>query len=180
MIDLTPASDQMIELVSGMANEQLGDPTPCKEYTVGDLIDHVDLVAHGATALALGRDLPDRGYSHLEPDWRAPVMQHLQALGTAWDNPAAWEGVGNVPGSDLSNATWGKITLTELVVHGWDIATATGQPFGLPEDTLHACLDHVAEFVPIAPFPDLWGPPRQVLPGAPLLDCILAITGRAT
>jgi hypothetical protein len=30
---------------------------------------------------------------------------------------------------------WGKIALTELVVHGWDIAKATGQPFDLPEGT---------------------------------------------
>ena len=56
-------------------------------------------------------------------------------------------------GSDL----WGKITLTELVVHGWDIATATGQPFDLPERTLQACFQHVATFVPNAPVLGLWG-----------------------
>jgi hypothetical protein len=50
---------------------------------------------------------------------------------------------------------WGKITLTELVVHGWDIATATGQPFDLPEHTLQACFQHVATFVPNAPVPGL-------------------------
>ena len=179
MIDLKPACDQMIEVVSGIAKEQLSGPTPCTEYTVGDLIDHVDLVAQGATALARGSELPDTGYSHLEPDWQGTFVHHLQALGEAWEDPAAWEGSGNVPGSDLSNLTWGKITLTELVVHGWDIAIAIGQPFDLPEHTLQACFDHVAVFVPNAPLPDLWGPPVEVPPDAALLVRILAITGRA-
>ena len=180
MIDLKPACEQMTELVSGTTNEQLAGPTPCIEYTVGDLIDHVDLVAQGATALALGSsELPDTGYSHLEPDWRDTVTQHVRALGKAWDDPAVWEGMGNVPGSDLSNSMWGKIALTELVVHGWDIATSTGQAFDLPEHTLQACFEHVAVFVPNAPLPDLWGPPAEVPLDAALLDRILAITGRA-
>jgi uncharacterized protein (TIGR03086 family) len=120
-----------------------------------------------------------RSPAHFEPDWRDIVPQNLQALGKAWDDPAAWEGIGGVPGSELSNTTWGKITLTELVVHGWDIATAIGQTFDLPENTLQACFDHVAVFVPNAPLPDLWGPPIEVSPDAPLLDRIVAITGRA-
>lgn len=58
MIDLGPACEQMIEVVSGIANEQLVAPTPCIEYTVGDLIDHVDLVVLGATALAPAATFP--------------------------------------------------------------------------------------------------------------------------
>ena len=72
-------------------------------------------------------------------------------------------------GVELSNTTWGKITLTELVVHGWDIAIAIGHPFDLPEHTLQACFDHVAVFVPNAPLPDLWGPPVEVPQDAALL-----------
>jgi uncharacterized protein (TIGR03086 family) len=168
----------MIQVASGIASEQLVGPTPCTEYSIGELIDHVDLVAQGATALALGSAPPNTAYSHLEPDWRDTFIQHVQALGKAWDDPAAWDGIGNVPGSELSNTTWGKITLTELVVHGWDIATATSQSFDLPGHTLQACFDHVTAFVPNAPLPDLWGPPVEVPADASLLDRIVAITGR--
>jgi len=120
----------------------------------------------------------DIRFDYNSADISTASMPSVQALGKAWDDPAAWEGIGNVPDSDLSNTTWGKITLTELVVHGWDIATATGQPFDLPEQTLQACFDHVAVFVPNAPLPDLWGPPAEVPPDASLLDRIVAITGR--
>lgn len=109
MIDLNPACEAMTVVLAGVSDDRLTSPSPCTEYTVGDLIDHVDLVAQGATALARGSsELPETGYSHLEPDWRDTVTQHVRALGKAWDAPAVWEGTGNVPGSDLSNSTWGK------------------------------------------------------------------------
>lgn len=173
----------MIAVLAGVTDSQLTSPSPCAEYTVGDLIDHVDQVCRGATALARrAAELPGTGIGpdavHLGPGWRDSVARHVRELGEAWDDPAAWQGSGSVPGSELSDEMWGKIALTELVVHGWDIARATGQPFGLPEHTLQACLDHVAAFVPNAPVPALWGPPAGVAPDAALLDRIVAITGR--
>ncbi len=101
-----------------------------------------------------------------------------QQLGEAWANPGAWRGTSNGAGVDLPNEVWGKIALTELVVHDWDLAKATGQPFGLPEETLRACFDHVAEFVPNAPVEGLWGAAAEVPADAPRLDWIVDITGR--
>jgi uncharacterized protein (TIGR03086 family) len=184
VIDLKPACHQMIKVLADITDVQLSSSSPCTDYTVGDLIDHVDQVSRGATALARRASPPGTGTgtapdaAHRDFRWRSSVARHVREVGVAWDDPAAWQGESNVPGSDLSNEMWGKITLTELVVHGWDIAKATGQPFDLPEDTLRACLDHVAKFVPDAPFPALWGPPVEVAPDAALLDRIVATTGR--
>jgi uncharacterized protein (TIGR03086 family) len=185
VIDLKPACQGMVEVLAGVTNDQLTNASPCTEYTVGDLIDHVDQVARLFTAVAHqdGDGLRGAGTgpapAHLDPEWRDRVDRHLLALGRAWDDPAAWPGSTNLAGSDLSNGLWGKIALTEVVVHGWDIATATDQPFDLPKPTLEVCLDHVGIFVPNAPIPGLWGPPVEVVPGARLLDQIVAITGRA-
>lgn len=185
VINLNPACQQMIDVLAGVTDEQLTSPSPCAEYTVGELIDHVDHVSRLFTALAL-RDtdgLIDAATgpngAHQDSDWRETIGQHVRTLGKAWNDPAAWQGNGNVPGSDLSNEMWGKITLTEMVVHGWDVARATGQPFELSKPTLQTCLDHVAEFVPNAPNPALWGPSANVASDASLLDRIVAITGRA-
>jgi hypothetical protein len=73
----------------------------------------------------------------------------------------------------------GRIGLTELVVHAWDLARALDRPAPeLPDETLRACLDHVTVFVPGAPLPELWGDP--VTPGADagMLERIVAVTGR--
>ena len=154
-------------LPDGVRDEQRDSPTPCAEYTVDDLIAHVDEVAQGLAAVA--------GSSTRHNT----VPAHVQALGEAWDDPAAWEGSTDAGGVELSNELWGKIALTEVVVHGWDLAQATGQSFELPEETLRACFEHVREFVPNAPLPELWGKPVDTPPEAPLLDRIVAITGRS-
>ncbi|AKU15512.1 TIGR03086 family metal-binding protein [Luteipulveratus mongoliensis] len=166
MIDLKPACAEMRNVLAALTDRHLAEPTPCAEYRVRDLVEHVDQVAHGFIGLA--------GGSSSEED--SPVA-HVMGLGDAWDDSAAWDGSS---GGDvgLSNATWGKIALTEMVVHGWDLAVASGQTFELPEDTLQACLAHVATFVPNAPVPELWGTPVELAPGASSLHRILAVTGR--
>ncbi|KAA9162333.1 TIGR03086 family protein [Amycolatopsis acidicola] len=182
MIDLKPACDRMSELLMGLTDDQLTNPTPCTEYDVAALIHHVDDGCLRFTALAQ-QDTGSVSASAVEPNattpgWRDEMAQHLRTQGKAWDEPAAWQGSTDVAGLELPNERWGKISLTELVVHGWDIARATGLPFDLPERTLQACLAHVAEFVPQAPLPSLWAPPVDVAPDAPLLARIVAITGR--
>lgn len=186
MIDLKPACRQMIDVLAGVSDEHLTNPTPCAEYTVRDLIDHVDEASRAFTAIA--REVSVEG-RHTEPTtepataslsdgWRESVAKNVRALGDAWDVPAAWAGRTDAAGVELSNELWGKIALTEMVVHGWDIAKATDQPFNLPHETLQACFDHVSEFVPNAPIESLWGPAIEVPADAPLLDRVVAVTGR--
>ncbi|MCG8915798.1 maleylpyruvate isomerase family mycothiol-dependent enzyme [Actinokineospora sp. PR83] len=154
---------EVAALVEGVRDDQRAAPTPCAEYTVADLLDHLDGVAVGFTVAAD----------------RVGVADRLRGLADAWGVPAAWEGETEGPvGLVLPNAVWGRIVLTEVVVHGWDLATATGNGLALPEDALRHCYEHVVRFVPEAPLPELWGPPVAVPPDAPLLDRILGITGR--
>ena len=184
MIDLRAAADAFARLVELTADDQLDRPTPCTEMTVGDLVDHVDLVARGSVAL-VRRDQAELDATAKGPvvvhdvdGWQATVADHVRAVAVAWSDPEVWERPEGLPGSGLANETWGKIALTELVVHGWDLAQATGQPFALDDATLQACLDHVAVFIPNAPVPGLWDPPVDVPDDAPLLDRIIAINGR--
>ncbi|GAA2087843.1 TIGR03086 family metal-binding protein [Streptomyces albiaxialis] len=186
MIDLRPACRRMSEVVAGVEDGLLAGPTPCAEYDVSALVAHVAQVARGFTAVARKEraEGAQDGTSAVplaappREGWREELAGELRALGEAWDDPAAWEGESGGAGVELPNALWGKIVLTELVVHGWDLARATGRPFDLPEETLRACYAHVAEFVPKAPLPELWGTPVDVPEDAPLLDRLLGITGR--
>lgn len=185
MTDLKPSCRQMTDLLTAVADDQLTSATPCSDYTLAELIKHVDEVAQGFTTVA-GQHV-ENGTDGSEPGLtvdtrrrtRADVVKHVQTLGAAWDNPTAWQGSTDAGGLELSNELWGKIALTEMVVHGWDIAQSIGRPIDLPRETLQACLDHVTEFVPNAPVPELWGRPVNVTANASQLDRIVAITGRS-
>ncbi|MDJ1131262.1 TIGR03086 family metal-binding protein [Streptomyces iconiensis] len=207
MIDLKPACRQMIGLLASVGDEQLTKPTPCSEYTVRDLIAHFEEAARGLAAIARGDSGEGEGggggtestasaesvpapvtesvpaaesAATMGPgdQWRERVATSVRVLGDAWSEPGAWVGRTDGPGVELANELWGKIALTEMVVHGWDMARATDQPFALPHETLRACFDHVVEFVPKAPVEGLWGPTVEVPADAPLLDQLVGLTGR--
>ena len=180
MIDLTAACEEMANLMKGVADEELGAATPCASYTVADLVEHVDMVSRGFTALARHDTEQATPTEPVAADegWRDDVAAHVRALGVAWRDPAAWRGSTDAGGLELTNDVWGRVALTEMVVHGWDLAKAINQNIDLPESTLRSCLDHVSAFVPNAPVPSLWGTPVTTPADAALIDQIVAITGR--
>ena len=73
---------------------------------------------------------PQPDDADLEPGWqrRAPPST-WRALGEAWQAEDAWDGMTQAGGVDLPGAAAGRVVLDELIVHGWDVARATGQPF---------------------------------------------------
>ncbi len=80
-------------------------------------------------------------------------------------------------GVDLPAAVAGVVALDELVIHGWDLAKATGQPAGYdgPElEAVHGMVQHFRS----SGIEGLFGPPVLVPDDAPLLDRILGIAGR--
>jgi uncharacterized protein (TIGR03086 family) len=176
MIDLLPACRRLGDLVAEIRDEQLDEGTPCPKYSVRELLGHVDEGARGfaevAGAGAVGDGLDFAG------QWRDVLGRRLEVLGEAWQDPAAWVGDSDLAGLGLPKAAWGRIALTEVVVHGWDLSKATGLPFKLPDESVQACYDHVAGFLEQPPVPELWGPPVKVPDEAPLMDQLVGIAGR--
>lgn len=144
-IDLTPAARRLADLVAGVPDEQLGGPTPCADYTVGELVDHI-----GGLALAFrwaadtdlgaaGDSAPSADAARLGDDWRSRIPRDLVELAEAWRAPAAWTGMTRAGGVDLPGEVAGLVALDELVVHAWDLARATGQHYECDEPTLGPC-----------------------------------------
>ena len=186
MHDLEPASRQTARVVEGIRDEQLGLPTPCAGTTVGDLIDHVDGLSLAFAAAAAKDQLPGGSRpptadaSRLGPEWRSRVPSRLAALAEAWRDPAAWQGDTEAGGQPLPSALAGVIALDEVIVHGWDLAVSTGQPYASSESDVEAALGFVRETVARNPqgTPGLFGPPVSVPDDAPPLDRLIGLTGR--
>ncbi|WP_395726551.1 TIGR03086 family metal-binding protein [Nakamurella sp.] len=184
-LDLMPAATAVGLLVQEVPDDRLGDPTPCPDYTVGDLVEHIGGLAVAFTAAAqkdLGaftNSAPQPDAARLTPDWRTRISADLTALAVAWQQPEAWTGMTRAGGVDLPGEVGGLVALDEIVLHGWDLAVATGQGFQVEPDLLTAVHGFVASF---DPDPDaqnrLFGPIVAVPGDAPLLDRVLGLAGR--
>jgi uncharacterized protein (TIGR03086 family) len=92
-----------------------------------------------------------------------------RSLVRAWQQPGAWAGMTRIAGMDAPAAMVGLTVADELVVHGWDVARATGQPCACGPELLDAARSFLEQFAsPDAPAgPEVpFGPSRQ-LPGRP-------------
>jgi uncharacterized protein (TIGR03086 family) len=151
MTDLGPATDELCALVEAVAEGDLSQPTPCTEYTVGDLLDHLAgvTVAFGGAAVKARGESSTMGpwgqAGHLDPDWRASLPQQLRDLAQAWRNPEAWTGVTTVAGGEQPGEVIGLILLGELVVHGWDLSRGTGLPLEVDAATLAPLLELIRQ-----------------------------------
>lgn len=124
---------------------------------------------------------PPGNAARLEAGWRERILADLAALGRAWSEPGAWTGMTRIAGQDMPAEVVGAVVADELLVHGWDLARATGQPYDAEPDLLDAVRTFLGRFAsPDAPAgPEVaFGPSREVPGDAPALDRVLALAGR--
>ncbi|MFJ3954714.1 TIGR03086 family metal-binding protein [Streptomyces sp. Je 1-4] len=182
-IDFAAQARLVSQLAARTAEEQLDAPTPCEAYAVRHLLGHLVGLA-AAFQEAARKDLgpmtsvdPGATEPDVEPGWRTELDRNLQGMAEAWLAPEAWEGETQAGGVTLPAAIAGRIALNELVLHGWDLARATGQEYAPDAASLgvsYALLMQFAESPERGPF----GPPVEVAADAPLLDQVVALSGR--
>jgi uncharacterized protein (TIGR03086 family) len=189
MLDLDPAAREVARLLEGVTDDQLADPTPCADTPVAALLDHLmgltlafTWAAHKTTAA--GSDAPGPGSAtadHLDPDWRTVLPRRLDELAQAWRDPGAWEGMTEAGGQTLPADVMGSVALDELVLHGWDLARATGQRFTCDPASTAAVLAFTstsAQPEHAAGREGLFGPVVDVPEDAPAFDRALGFAGR--
>ncbi|MGH3438456.1 MAG: TIGR03086 family metal-binding protein [Sciscionella sp.] len=185
MLDLEPAVRVLANVVNGVCDDQLAAPTPCTGMSVGALLDHVDGLSIAFSAAAAKQPLagsqgPSPDASRLSADWRTRVPQRLATLGQAWRDEAAWTGMTQAGGLDLPGEVAGVVALDEIVVHGWDIAVASGQDFTCDPHLVDAVYEFVRASAAQHPqgTPGLFAAPVPVPERAPLFDRLLGLAGR--
>jgi uncharacterized protein (TIGR03086 family) len=183
MIDFTRACQRTADVLTNVTDEQLNGRTPCEKLSVRDLVAHVGGLALAFTAAArkdfgpLTNTPPVEG-SPLDDDWRTSYPARLAELASAWREPAAWTGMTRAGGVDFPAEVGGIVALTEVVIHGWDMAAATGQDYDVDPATLDAVLPHVTATAEQGPVEGLFGPAVPVADDAPTLDRVIALSGR--
>ncbi len=171
-------------LVAAIRPDQWGAPTPCTEWDVRTLVGHMasgnQLFAEmldGATTLeeyrrtAPGDILGDRP---------VPAFHDAaQALLTAFRLPGALDRPVTVPFGTVPGAVALHLRLTEILVHGWDLARATGQPVDFGDALVEQEFQFGSQaLTQLPPGRTPFAASHDVPADAPALDRLAALLGR--
>ncbi|WP_411084018.1 TIGR03086 family metal-binding protein [Streptomyces sp. cmx-18-6] len=184
---LEAAAGRALPVVRGIDDGQLGDRTPCDEYDVRGLLNHLFQVVVNFQALAAREEADfsqepdfvrgaDAGADAGSGDWRRRFGEETARLVEAWDAPGAEEGTAGQMG--LPARTLGLMVLGDLTVHAWDLARATGTEFDPDPGVVEAVGPGLAALAPKAREMKVFGEPFPVGAGATAFERVLAVTGR--
>ena len=167
------AQEVFAGVLANVKSDQLGDPTPCPEWTVHDVLDHV-VTGNGRVS---GTITP------LPEDLDGVIAAHRTSAEASQNTFAAPDGVtrtydiriGTVPGTMFL-----ALRTVDVFTHAWDVATATGQDTDLDPELASELLTMSQNMMS----PELRGPGRpfsaeQPCPDdAPTADRLAAFLGR--
>jgi uncharacterized protein (TIGR03086 family) len=137
--EMTSAAAETARIVSGVGAGQLADPTLCTDWDVRALLNHIILwTAYSAEQRAHGgsvaEELMNKDFA-AEPGFADDYAAQVAKAVGAWSDPAAWERELDVMGSATPAADVAELLIAEAVLHGWDLAVATGQEYRCDDAT---------------------------------------------
>ncbi len=150
-------------VIDAVSSDQFDAPTPCPAWTVRALVAHVVAGNLKYTEIAQGKDW-SRGAPEVELDDDPAAMYRrtVDAMLESWERPGVLERETPLPvGRGPAEAAL-FLHLGETLVHGWDLAMATGQTPVFEDDVVEASLIQFRS----------WLPPQRP-PGSPFADAML-------
>lgn len=169
----------MLKDVAGaIRDDQLGDATPCTDFTVRGVLEHMTTLASGFAPMFRGEDPPETGP---EPDGVlteqfAVAMDELLA---AVEAPGALDRTIPTPAGTMPGAAFARLVALDGLVHGWDLASSTHQGWHPPEH-LVVEVDAFARQAISSEMRDggAFGPERSAPADADAMARLIAFTGR--
>ena len=166
-------------IVRNVKADQLSNPTPCSEFDVKLLLNHMigglDMLRNAAAGneakMPEGDQLGDNPGATYD-ERRAKLLDTLKAdagvLEKGWKMP-----FGELPGQMMAS-----IAFVEHVTHGWDLAKATGQDTTIPEPLLSEAVEVVTPMDTMWRMPGVCGPKVEVPESASPTDRFAGFMGR--
>ncbi len=185
--------------IAAVCPDQLGSPTPCGEFDTRTLLGHLVSVLHRVAAIGRQEDpfSVDEVTTDVTDDgWHAAWLDAAHDVQTAWTDDATLARMVHLPWATLPGGPTLAMYTSEITVHTWDLAQATGQrPVwndqavtvsieamrqGLPAGDRQAVLDAARANMPagMEDFPSPFANAVEVPPDSAGIDRLVAWTGR--
>ncbi|MFC9893748.1 TIGR03086 family metal-binding protein [Nocardia sp. NPDC127579] len=175
------ALDATGKIIEAVAHTQLTQATPCPEWDVRAVLNHTVAGMHRVAAALSGMG----SGAEREDDWLGSDPQGAYAAAAeidraAWHRPDALTAKLDSPIGVLPGAAVAVMHLSEIVVHGLDLAIAVGRA-DLADDELCAQTLHLMRSqggIDAFRRPGLFGPEVEIADDAPAHRKLLGYTGR--
>jgi len=183
---MAAAAAEAARVVAGAAKaantKTLKQTTPCTDWDLRTLLNHTILwTSYSAERRAYGESVAEELMSKdftAEPGYAQAYQAQIARAVRAWSDPEAWQRELGVMGSTTPAADVAAMLIAEMVLHGWDVARATGQDYHCDDEVAQAVLKTVEAqgdmfrqyqgFAAVVPVPD----------DATAFDRALALSGR--
>lgn len=135
------------ELVIGVGEDQWAGPTPCADWDVRSLVNHIVSGNFWAAELGTGKTIEEVGDrldgDVLGDDPTGTYLSSAELAAAAFRAPGAMERPCAVSYGPVPGEVYCGHRLLDVLIHGWDVAKATGQDTTLPVDLVAACIEVV-------------------------------------
>ncbi|MFD3438062.1 TIGR03086 family metal-binding protein [Streptomyces sp. NPDC058685] len=169
--------------VHAVRQEQWDDPTPCTEWSVRDLVNHLTAEQLWVPHLVVEEaDLDEVGEAydgdvlgaHPRRSWDAAA----RAAREAFAEPGALERTVRLSYGETPAVAYCAQMTTDAVVHSWDLSRAIGAPEQLPDALVAFALDEVSPYASELEASGLFAPPIEPPPAHSHQARLLALLGR--
>jgi uncharacterized protein (TIGR03086 family) len=175
---LARASAVLGDLIDRIGADQWTAPTPCTEWSVRDVVNHLVGMNLVFVALLEESPMPERGVDRLGADPAGAYRRSAAALQAAAGRPGVLERSQSTPVGVATGVERLQWRIVDLLVHGWDLVQATGIPAELPDDLVEQALTFARAQLPSQPRAGRFADPQPIRDTAPAIDRLAAFTGR--
>jgi uncharacterized protein (TIGR03086 family) len=164
--------------VQGVTPADLSKPTPCTEFDLRALLNHMIGGLAMLTTAAEGEKaaIPDGDQFGSDP--AGAYNQRRRALITAVRGEGVLDRDWEMPFGAMPGAMMARIAFMEHLTHAWDVAKATGQDSTLPADLVAECVEVVTPMDEMLRMPGVCGPAVDIPDDASPADKLVAFLGR--
>ena len=161
----------------GIEPAMFDNSTPCAEFAVAAVLDHMTGLA-STFAPAFRGETPDDDTASA-PVPRLVAFDHaMSELLAAVGSDGALDRVIATPGGPMAGADFARMVALDGMLHGWDLATATGQAWEPPSELLAEVDGFARSALSAESRGENFGPERAAADGATAIERLAAFSGR--
>ncbi len=171
--------DQLGGLLSNLSPDQLALASPCGDWDVRAMLNHTLGAARMFTLVNEGQPAAEDAGDLVGDDPPGALKAVAEPNLASWRKPGALEGDRSYPFGTFPAQAAIMINVGEVLVHGWDVARATGQDETMDPDAASALYEFYAP-LPLDEYRahGAFGPEVKVPPSAPVQQRLLGLLGR--